>query len=80
MGSEQGRNDPYAAFCFDEAVWIFGSTIESELEQAKHEAKTQPELDRRVGAIMSRVFTPKAKGPNSEVVEKGTFRDPADLF
>lgn len=34
-----GIGDPYAAYCFDEAVYLFGNYVESELHKAAEKAK-----------------------------------------
>lgn len=63
--------DPFAAYCFDRAVTLFGSTVEGDMELAAEDAKTTAEslvkrqrvLDRYLGVDPTKV--------------KGRFRDPA---
>ncbi len=71
LGLEPGS---YEAYCLNEAVWYFGSTVESELDKAGHKrgkgegkmvAARQRVLDRYVG---------------SEKPDSQKFADPAMFF
>lgn len=88
MGLGSGpRSDPYAAYCFDEAVWIFGSYVEREVEKSQKGAKTTAESENRARSTMTRIFaqdTPiQSEGPKeleAAMPPPGTFKDPAEFF
>lgn len=59
----------YEAYCFDQAVWAFGSRIDSEVEKAGHKRQ------KGEAAMMSarkRVLDRYLKGSDA----KGQYRDP----
>jgi len=66
----------YEAYCFDQAIWYFGSTIEAEMEKAsmpKRRGKgssDDTELKRR------QVLNKYMKGPDAP----GQYADPAAFF
>ena len=59
-----GIKDEYAAYCFDEAVYHFGSQLEAELEGV--EGKNKGDIERKQERIFRRVMGGERK-----------FRDPA---
>lgn len=64
----------YEAFCLNQAVWAFGSKIDSEVEKAGHKKQ------KGEGALISarkRVLDRYLKGSGSS--SKGQYRDPATL-
>lgn len=67
-----GLHDEYEAYCVDEAVAYFGSTLEYELD--KIEAKSQEETRRRRKAILQKYLFPEDKPTESN------FADPALFF
>lgn len=62
-----GIEDRYAAYCFDQAVYLFGSQLEHELEGV--EGKNKREIERKQQQIFQRVMG----GPRK-------FRDPASAW
>lgn len=60
--------DPYKAYCFDQAIAYIGNKIQGELDAV--EGKTSAEVDRKRQGIMDRYFPPT----ESEV--KTRFADP----
>lgn len=69
----------YEAYCFDQAIWHFGTTIEQEIEKANapkgKQAKAQADAER----IAKRTLQKYLNG-NEESAPKGTFADPAVMF
>jgi hypothetical protein len=61
--------DPVTAFCFDRAVYLFGTALSSELENVK--AKTDKERKNKQDRILSK-WIPEAKAR-----QKSKFKDPA---
>lgn len=59
--------DRRLAYQFDQAVWMFGGALQSELDAV--EGKTKQERQRKTDAIIQR-WIPEAKG-------KRKFKDPA---
>lgn len=59
----------YEAYCLDEAVWAFGSKIDSEVEKAGHKRQKG---EAAMQAARKRVLDRYLKGPNA----KGMYRDP----
>jgi hypothetical protein len=60
------------AYCFDRAVWLFGSTLDAELEESTHGCKDEKSMTRARMRVMDRWF-PENRGA------KGRFKDPAKL-
>lgn len=65
-------SDRLAAYCLDRAVWLFGSTLDTELEGCTTKCKTEKDMIRARQRVMDRWF-PEQK------FAKGRFRDPAKL-
>jgi hypothetical protein len=61
-----GITDEVTAWCFDRAVWVFGSTLESELSEAQHSSKKPQQ------AMFKQMQVLKAWG-----LGEMKFRDPA---
>lgn len=51
-----GVSDPYAAYCFDEAVYYFGTHVESELRRVS-DGKKPEEAKRQRQAILTQLLT-----------------------
>ncbi len=66
-------DDPYAAYCLDEAVAYLGNTVQSELNGV--EASSRADGDRQTQLILDSYFKPKTDKPRS-----GMFADPALLL
>lgn len=60
----------YEAYCFDQAVWAFGSKIDNEVEKAGHKRQKG---EAAMIAARKRVLNRYLKGPDV----KGQYRDPA---
>lgn len=63
--------DEYSAFCLDQAVYHFGSTLNSRLEAV--EGKTAKDVERQRQRILDEVLFPGE-------TPKGRFLDPAAKF
>lgn len=63
-------DDPYTAYCVDQAVAAWGNFVESEL--AKIEGNTSTDVERKQLARLNELL-------GKEQV-KGRFRDPAEAF
>jgi hypothetical protein len=64
----------YEAYCFDEAIWFLGVSIEQEMEKASHKPTKE---ERRTTAARQRVLDKYFE--TEEEKDKG-FADPALLF
>lgn len=79
---EHGRDDAanFVAFAFDRAVWTFGTTVESDMDEAEQRmsrGKNKPKAD-AVARARQRVLDSYIDiGKAREVAEKGRYRDPA---
>lgn len=79
------RNDPYVAFCFDEAAYLWGQYVDGELDLASRDPK---ELKKsKMGAAMKRreqVMKQLMSDPKNEKEPArqtpSQFRDPALMF
>lgn len=71
-----GLSDPYAAYCFDEAVYIFGTHVESELHAVSNKAKTAEEGQAsRRNMLMHLLYDPPESGESSS---SDYWHDPTD--
>jgi hypothetical protein len=52
-------DEAYAAYCFDEAVFVLGSYIESELE--KVEGKTMQEIEGKQTLLLNKLLSGKSR-------------------
>lgn len=68
-------DDPYAAFCIDEAVLIWGQQVESVMEEAASESH-----DPRFRANARQNAFSRMMQNEDEPVAKGRFADPAALI
>lgn len=50
------KSDEYAAYCFDEAVYFFGTYVEHQLGEASARAKTSKDANRARQQTLGRVF------------------------
>lgn len=84
-------DDPYAAWCFNEACFMWGVYVESELHQAGRDTKDRKgnkEHERalnkrklRMTALMTEPTKPEEEGKaHPTPAPKKRFKDPADLF
>lgn len=65
----------YEAYCFDQAVWYFGSVLESELEQAGHKRqKGEGQREAARKKILAKYLDEVGKPSHQQ------FADPAALF
>jgi hypothetical protein len=84
-----GIDDPYAAWCVDEVVYLFGNYCEGEMDQAEHRTKQQAAK----GPARARTLANILNGTNSVQEDEagqtkelpapataGRFRDPAAMF
>lgn len=56
-----GLDDAYTAYCFDEAVYLWGSYVEGELHSAGADAKTDKEAHRKRQTAIQRLLRPGAE-------------------
>lgn len=66
--------DTYVAYCLDQAVGYFGRHLESELEKAGADAKSEQEGEWKRRAVLDKYFGEEDK-PSS-----GRFADPAAMM
>lgn len=66
-----GISSKVKAFYLDRACWRFGSTIDSEIEQATQDAKNNSQAQARAQSILRKWI------PAMRENVKGQFRDPA---
>lgn len=78
-GSQPERNDPYAAYCLDEAVYTFGQWVDQEIEKAQSGAKNNREAEARVKHRIRSIFAEQEQEEGAPPAP-GTFRDPAKHF
>lgn len=68
-------DDPYVAFCFDQAVGYLGSVIEGELREAGHKPSKEENKARAAqDKVIAKHFPDSAKDDSKK------FADPAALF
>ena len=74
MGLEMGS---FEAFCFDEAIWYLGTTIDGELEQAGHKpSKDEAKFKAARDKVLAKFF-----GATTQIKRTpGRFADPAVMF
>jgi len=75
LGSE------WAAFCFNRAVWIFGSALQQELDEVKSTSKDERQRLREEEAGRTRVldrWLPKVSDAEPKAKPKQQFADPAN--
>jgi hypothetical protein len=70
--------DPYAAWCFDEACFMFGRQVENELATATQHAKNDQEHHFHRSAALRRVLSDGPERPQE--APRGMFRDPRELL
>ena len=66
----------YEAYCLDEAIWYFGTIVESELEKAsqpRKKAKGQASAEAARKRVLDKYFGKEGAAPQQ-------FMDPAALF
>lgn len=65
----------YEAYCFDEAIWYFGTTVESKLEEA-----SQPKGKRSKGQAQAEAARKRVMAKYFGEGNKGMYADPAAMF
>lgn len=71
--------DPYAAYCFDEAVYLWASYVRNAVTEAGEQIKGYQQkkiMQQRVLQTLLRTREQVA----AEEIPKGMYRDPATLF
>jgi hypothetical protein len=64
----------YEAYCLDEAVWYFGTIVQSEVEKAgQKKVKGQARTESARKRVLDKYLTPAGKGGSG-------FADPAALL
>lgn len=71
-----GIEDPYIAYCFDEAAYTWGMFVQSQLKEAEEGAKKPEQRQAARDRAWNRIFKDEKKRES----EKGVFRDPATMF
>lgn len=59
-------------YCLDRAIWLFGSTLDAELEKSLEGCTTDREMNRARQSVLDRWFPEQLTAP-------GRFKDPAAL-
>lgn len=68
--------DAYTGWCIDEAVFEWGSYVETELKEAAKNAKDDKSSERAVKQVWRRLFGEEEE----EAKTGGRFRDPMDAI
>lgn len=68
--------DPYTGWCIDEAVFEWGSHVESELKEAARSGKDEKSSERAVKQAWRNLFGDEEE----EAKTGGRFRDPVDAI
>lgn len=73
-------SDPYAAYCFDEAVYLFGTHVEFELHQVSAKAKTNEEAAASRRNMLAHLLfdPPESEGGEGAGGGNGYVHDPTD--
>lgn len=66
-----GIHDDYDAFCFDRAVYTFGTYVESEVEKAGEQGKTKDQRKKNAEAKLKALLSGK---------KEKQYADPAAMF
>lgn len=66
----------YEAYCFDQVIWYFGSTVSGELEQA---GRKKQKGETKIVAARKKVLSKFLDEPGAND-KPGKFADPALLF
>ena len=69
-----GIEDPYSAWCLDDAVYAWGTHVEAELKRATTGAKNEAEAKRKHDAVWNKLFRGEG-GPDTN-----QFRDPMSVM
>ena len=80
--------DPYAAYCLDEATYIWGTHVEIELENSTRDKKENKEakkaIEKRQNRFQALMVEDEEVDPSKPQIKSPTsrkrFKDPADLF
>jgi len=70
-----GVEDPYAAYCIDQAVAYWGRHLESEMDKAERNTKNEDAATRARQAVLDR-YMPRPENQK----HTGNFSDPAAMF
>lgn len=75
--------ESYLAFCVDRAVWYFGTSLESDMQEAENALDVKANREQRIAA-RQRVFDAYMQEPGDEsspaAPPKGRFADPMDVI
>lgn len=75
-----GIEDPYSAWCMDEAAFTWGMAVDSAVSRARHAQENVELKEAAATAELERLLSePKEEG-DEPVVSTGKFRDPAADF
>lgn len=66
-------DDPWSAWCFDDAVYAWGVYVESELEKASSDGKDEKQRKNKVNLAWKRLFPDTSE---RQEAKSGQFRDP----
>lgn len=69
-------DDPYVAYCLDEATWMWGRYVEQKLSESKKDAKNEQVAKQRVQMAVKELFGDDA----TEGQKRSGFKDPAAIF
>lgn len=80
-----GQESTYVAFCFDEAVFHFGTAVEAAMAKAEAKAKTSQAATQARIAVLNRMLNEgtSAREQDEQVPGKKSktgFRDPASMI
>lgn len=74
-----GISDDVAAYCFDQAVTLFGQSIEAAIAEATEDAKDTPDAKRKAERVLDKWIIPDADenvASADQPAEVKKFKDP----
>lgn len=73
-------DDPYAAWCLDEATFLWGRHVEGSMDEASAKAKSSHQKHQARLRVLQNLLTPKPIEEEEAEAPKGRFRDPAAMM
>lgn len=72
--------DPYTAWCIDEATFMWGNHVEGSLNDASNKAKSDSQKHAARLRVLTNLLSSKDTEGEAEAPAKGKFRDPASMI
>jgi hypothetical protein len=79
LGRLPRRISDVSRFWYDRAVWLFGASVEADIQKHTEKCKTDADRDKALTLVLDRWLDikPSDKG---QPIERGMFADPASRF